>query len=230
MENQKPIVELVNASIYYKSMGAENPILSDVNLSVYAGEMLYLVGRVGSGKSSLLRTLYGELPLRMGHGRVCDINLKGLKASAVPDLRRRLGVVFQEHNLLEEFTIYQNLEFVLRATGAVDSMVINRRIEDVLDTVDMSEKAHRYPRHVSGGQRQRACIARALLNAPRLIIADEPTGNLDPVSSYEIMSLFYQIASRSDCAVILSTHNTENLKNFPSRTMLCQGGVLSQTQ
>lgn len=230
MENQKPIVELENASIYYKSMGAGNPILSDVNLRVYAGEMLYLVGRVGSGKSSLLRTLYGELPLRMGRGQVCGMNLKGLKTTAVPDLRRRLGVVFQEHNLLEEFTIYQNLEFVLRATGAVDTMTINRRIEEVLDTVDMSQKAHCYPRHVSGGQRQRACIARALLNAPRLIIADEPTGNLDPVSSYEIMSLLYQIASRPDCAVILSTHNTDNLKNFPSRTLLCQGGVLSQAQ
>lgn len=229
MDNQKPIVELENASIFYRSMGAENPILSQVSLRVKASEMLYLVGRVGSGKSSLLRTLYGELPLRIGQGRVCGINLKGLKTTDIPALRRRLGVVFQEHNLLEEFTIYQNLEFVLRATGATNPTTINQRIEEVLATVDMTEKAYAYPRHVSGGQRQRACIARALLNSPKLIIADEPTGNLDPISSYEIMSLLYQIASRPDCAVILSTHNVENLNNFPSRTLLCQGGVLTHT-
>lgn len=237
MSELEPVVRLSDATIFYPG-GAQNPILRNVNLDVYRGQVAYLVGRVGSGKSSLLRTLYGELPLVVGAGRVCGINLRALPTAKIPILRRRLGVVFQEHSLITDFTVYQNLEFVLRATGWDQSLArkglnrnnkqhaIDRHITDVLEMVDLRSKAHCYPLQISGGQRQRACIARALLNSPRLIIADEPTGNLDPASSCDVMTLLNDIAARGECGIILSTHNIENIRRFPNRTLLCEDGTI----
>lgn len=223
---EQPLVELSNAAILYHDSKNRNPVLRDVNLRVMPSQMIYLVGRVGSGKSSLLRTLYGDIPLRAGSGHVCGINLRGMSTSTIPKLRRRLGVIFQDYNLLQDFTVYQNLEFVMRATGHSNPRSIDKRIFEVTQAVDLLDKLDSYPMHISGGQRQRACIARALLNSPRLIIADEPTGNLDPVSSYEIMSLLNELTTTQNCAVIMSTHNSENLNNFPNQTYLCQNGQL----
>lgn len=226
--NNTPIVEFRDVSVFHKERGA-TPVLSDVNLTVYAGQLTYITGRVGSGKSSLLKTIYGELPLRRGVAQVCGFNMAKLTKVDMPKFRRRLGVVFQEYNLLTEHSVYQNLEFVLRATDWRETAAINKRIEYVLDIVGMRDKAYKMPRQISGGERQRICIARALLNTPQLLIADEPTGNLDPTSSMEVMSLFRDIAARG-CGVLLSTHNLENIRRFPSRTFHCAGGFIEEVR
>lgn len=222
----QPIIDINSASVFHRD-NRYSAVLRDVTFSIEAGELVYLIGRVGSGKSSLLRTLYGELPLRQGQARVCGFNLAGLGKGQIPTLRRQLGVVFQEYNLLNDITIYENLEFVLRATSWRDSDAINRRIEQVLDLVGMRDKAYKRPSQVSGGERQHICIARAMLNSPRLIIADEPTGNLDPVAADSVIELFNSIAA-GGCTVLLSTHNSENLRRFPSRTLHCAGGFVEE--
>lgn len=215
----------IEKALIYASSKLNSPILSDVSLTIGEGELLYLVGRVGSGKSSLMKTIYGELPLRVGKGVVCGFDLRKITSKNLYKFRRHIGVVFQEYNLMAGMSVYENLEFVLRATEWKNKRAINRRIEEVLNTVSMADKAHRLPSEVSGGERQRVCIARAILSSPRLIIADEPTGNLDPAAASEIISLFHTIVGQG-CSVILSTHNSENVRLFPSRVVRCADGFL----
>lgn len=219
-----PIVSIRDAAIF-AAPTLRTPILSDVNFDVNQGELVYIVGRVGSGKSSLLKTLYAEQPLRIGTGMVCGVSLRNLNRKSFHNLRRNVGVVFQEYNLLNGLNIYRNLEFVLRATEWNSKQQIHRRIEEVLNMVSMCDKAYKLPSQLSGGERQRICVARALLNSPQLIIADEPTGNLDPTSAANIIQLFHSI-TQSGCTVILSTHNSENLRLFPARVMRCSDGFI----
>lgn len=222
-----PVVSLENVSIY-ASVTAQNPILMEVTFDVAPAEMVYLVGKVGSGKTSLLKTLYAETPLKTGSGTVCGYNLRKLSNRAFYDLRRSVGFVFQDYNLFSEMTIYKNLEFVLRATDWKKRTYINNRIGEVLEMVNLVDKAYSLPTQISGGERQRISIARALLNSPELILADEPTGNLDPVAAAEVISLLSNIAQASNCGVIVSTHNSENLRHVPARSLRCAHGFVEQ--
>lgn len=225
MMQEKPSLQLTDAVIFQKD--AQHEVLRDVSLYAYPGELIYLVGRVGSGKSSLLKTLYGELPLRIGRGQIADFMLHTLTRKQVPYLRRRLGIVFQEATLLEDCTVYQNLEFVLRATDWRHSKAINSRIGAVLEMTSMSQKAHAWPHQLSGGERQRAGIARALLNNPQILLADEPTANLDPNATAEVMELFRSVAQEGR-TVIISTHNIANIRQYPGRTWLLEEGYLTE--
>ena len=202
-------------------------VLSDVDFCVERGEFVYLIGRVGSGKSTLLKTLYAELPLREGQGTVVGFDLRRLKRKQVPYLRRRMGIVFQDCQLLTDRNAYQNLYFVLKATGWRDEKQIRARIAEVLDMVNLSHKEHKMPFQLSGGEQQRLAIARSLLNDPAVILADEPTGNLDPAAADEVMRLFLSIAGQG-CAVLMSTHNIGNLENYPSRTVRLNHGILQE--
>lgn len=222
---EKPSLQLTDAVIFQKD--AQHEVLRDVSLYAYPGELIYLVGRVGSGKSSLLKTLYGELPLRIGRGQIADFMLHTLTRKQVPYLRRRLGIVFQEATLLEDCTVYQNLEFVLRATDWRHAKAINSRIGAVLEMTSMSQKAHAWPHQLSGGERQRAGIARALLNNPQILLADEPTANLDPNATAEVMELFRSVAQEGR-TVIISTHNIANIRQYPGRTWLLEEGYLTE--
>lgn len=210
----------------YASATTRIPVLHDVNLVLKPAELVYVVGRVGSGKSSLLKTLYGELTLRAGNGLVCGYDLRRMSRKNLHLFRRNIGVVFQEYNLIRGMTVYQNLEFVLRSLEWKSAAQINARIEQVLRMVNLMDKAYKLPSHISGGERQRVCIARALLVSPQLLIADEPTGNLDPVAASEIISLFHSVSAQSGCSVILSTHNSENLRLHPSRVIRCADGFV----
>lgn len=219
----EPIIKLKNASIYQKKF----LVLSDVNLTIEKGDFAYLIGKTGSGKSSLLKVLYGDLPLLEGEGTVVDINLNDLKYFHVPALRRKLGIVFQDFQLLTDRSVQKNLDFVLKATGWKDKYAINERIEEVLDSVGMLTKMHKMPHELSGGEQQRIAIARALLNHPTLILADEPTGNLDPETSNEIMTLLKNIALKNNCAILMATHDYSMIKNFPGMTIKCEEGKVS---
>lgn len=225
MMQEKPSLQLTNAVICPKNTRRE--VLRDVNLYAYPGELIYLVGRVGSGKSSLLKTLYGELPLLVGRGQIAGFALHALTRKQVPYLRRRLGVVFQDATLLEDCTVYQNLEFVLRATDWRNGAAINERINTVLALTAMSHKAHVYPHQLSGGERQRAGIARALLNNPQIVLADEPTANLDPNATTEVMELFCNAANEGR-TVIISTHNLAHIRQYPGRTWLLDEGYVTE--
>ena len=194
-------------------------VLSDVNLEIRRGEFVYLIGRVGSGKSSLLKTLYAELPLVEGEGEVAGFALRGLKRSRIPYLRRKIGIVFQDLQLLSDRNVYENLRYVMKATGWKNEAEIRSRIDDTLDKVGLANKHYKMPFELSGGEQQRLVIARALLNSPALILADEPTGNLDPVTAESIVQLFHEIA-RAGTAVVMSTHNTSFIERYPSRTLL----------
>lgn len=194
-------------------------VLSGINLEVRRGEFVYFIGRVGSGKSSLLKTLYAELPLVEGHASVASFELKGMKQRDIPYLRRKIGIVFQDLQLLPESNVHENLLCVLHATGWKREADIRERIEQVLKLVGLENKHYKMPFELSGGEQQRLVIARALLNSPQLIIADEPTGHLDPVTAEGIVRLFHQIAAEGT-AVIMSTHNTALIECFPSRTVL----------
>jgi cell division transport system ATP-binding protein len=215
-----PIVEIKNVNIYQSN----NLILSNVNLTVNQGEFVYLVGKTGTGKSSLLKTLYGELPLTEGEGTVVGFNLSEMDWKKVPYLRRSIGVVFQDFQLLTDRTVNDNLKFVLKATGWKDENLINEKINDVLDKVGLKSKGFKMPFEMSGGEQQRVDIARALLNSPKLILADEPTGNLDPETSDEIMSLLIQVSKDYNTAVIMATHDFMVIKKFPARTVKTEGG------
>ena len=194
-------------------------VLADVNLEVSKGEFVYLIGRVGSGKSSLLKTLYAEIPLLKGEGKVAGFGLRRLKRKNIPYLRRNIGIVFQDLQLLTDRNVFENLRYVMKATGWKRDMEINARIEQVLRLVGLEMKHYKMPVELSGGDQQRLVIARALLNSPKLILADEPTGNLDPVTADSIVRLFHDIAA-SGTAVIMSTHNTSFIESYPSRTIL----------
>src|SRR4029079_18446057 len=217
---QEVIVELRNANIYQ----GKSLILQDVNLSVKKGEFVYLVGKTGTGKSSLLKTLYGDLPFSEGEGIVAGFNLRDMECKKVPYLRRNLGVVFQDFQLLTDRNVNDNLKFVLRATGWTDVKLMNEKIHDVLDKVGLKAKGFKMPFELSGGEQQRVDVARALLNSPKLILADEPTGNLDPETSDEIMQLLFNICRDYGTAIVMATHDYMVINKFPARTMKTEGG------
>ena len=203
-------------------------ILDDVKLKIDRGEFVYLIGKTGSGKSTLLRVLYGDLPLRTGEGYVAGFNLRELDEDDIPYLRRRLGIVFQDFQLLSDRNVYQNLHFVLKATGWKDDSKMKERILEVLKSVGMEGCKDKYTYQLSGGEQQRVAIARALLNSPEIIIADEPTGNLDPNTSAEILRLLLDINRENGTAVIMATHDYAMILKFPSRTVKIEGGTLHE--
>ncbi|MCP4309802.1 MAG: ATP-binding cassette domain-containing protein [Bacteroidetes bacterium] len=206
----------------------DHVVLTDVNLSVGKSEFVYVIGRVGSGKTSLIKTINAELPLIEGTGIVAEFQLDKIKRKEVPFLRRKLGIVFQDFKLLTDRTVERNLEFALRATGWKNKEEINERIADVLEKVHLGYKGYKMPHQLSGGEQQRVVIARALLNDPDIILADEPTGNLDPATSEEIMQILLGIAE-SGRAVMMATHNYHLIKKFPSRTLKCEDDKISET-
>ena len=224
------VIELRGVSIYHGeakgSANSENDlILSNINLTVEEGEFVYLIGRVGTGKSTLLKTLYAEVEPASGSVEVVGFDLCNLKRRHIPQLRRSMGIVFQDFQLLTDRNVFLNLYDVMRATGWKKEEDIRRRIDEVLNLVGLEHKSYKMPFELSGGEQQRLTIARALLNDPRLILADEPTGNLDPVTAEGIMELFHKI-SKSGCAVVMSTHNISLIEQFPSRTILfAKGGI-----
>ena len=199
-------------------------MLQDVNLRVNKGEFVYLVGKTGTGKSSLLKTLYGELPLTEGDAIVAGFNIKSLNWKKVPYLRRNLGVVFQDFQLLTDRNVNNNLKFVLRATGWKDEKLMDEKINDVLDKVGIKSKGFKMPFELSGGEQQRVDIARALLNSPKLILADEPTGNLDPETSDEIMNLLFHISRDFNTAIVMATHDYIVVQKFPARMIRTEKG------
>ena len=205
----------------------EQIVLKDVNLSVSSGEMIYLLGRVGSGKSSFMKTIYGELPVEGAEATALDYDLLKLRRRDIPYLRRKVGVVFQDFQLLSDRNVEENLLFVLKATGWKDKRAMKSNIHDVLKQVGMAEKAYKMPYQLSGGEQQRVVIARALLNAPGLILADEPTGNLDPETGKEIMELLYSI-SQAGMTVIMSTHNPLWPEQYPGRKLQFADGKISE--
>jgi cell division transport system ATP-binding protein len=216
------VVSINQAKIYQ----GNNLILDDVNFTVQKGEFVYLVGKTGTGKSSLLKTLYGELALQHGTGSVVGFDLKDMDWKKVPFLRRNLGVVFQDFQLLTDRNVHENLRFVLQATGWQDERLIEEKINDVLDKVGLKSKGFKMPFEMSGGEQQRVDIARALLNSPKLILADEPTGNLDPETSDEIMQLLIHIAKDYGTAVIMATHDFIVINRYPSRILKTEGGKM----
>ena len=214
------IIELRHVNIYQSS----NLILSDVNISVEKGEFVYLVGKTGTGKSSLLKTLYGDLELKEGEGWVVGHNLKEITWKTVPFLRRNLGVVFQDFQLLTDRNVNDNLKFVLKETGWKDEKLMDEKISDVLDKVNLKTKGFKMPFELSGGEQQRIDIARALLNSPKLILADEPTGNLDPETSDEIMQLLFHICRDFETSIVMATHDYMVINKFPARTIKTERG------
>jgi cell division transport system ATP-binding protein len=204
----------------------ENVILSDVSLILNRGEFVYLIGKVGSGKSSLLKALYGEISIRKGKACVAGYDLRKIRSRKIPFLRRKLGIVFQDFQLLTDRSAIKNLEFVLKATGWKNKSEINRRIGEVLEQVGMPNKGYKMPHELSGGEQQRLAIARALLNTPEIILADEPTGNLDPETSGQIVQLLHDIRSLKGTAIIMTTHNYNIVKAFPARVVKCRNNGL----
>lgn len=206
----------------------ELTILKDVNLSVSGGEFIFLLGKVGSGKSSLLKSFYREAPVAAGEAEVLGYDLRRIRRKDIPLLRRKLGIVFQDFQLLTDRTVRENLEFVLRATGWKDREAIRSQIENVLHQVGMATKDYKMPHQLSGGEQQRIVIARALLNSPEVILADEPTGNLDPETANELVDLLYQI-SRAGTTVIMATHNFAWLDKYPARIIRCEDESLHES-
>ncbi len=220
---EQPIIQLSNVNIYQGT----SLILADVNITVNKGEFVYLIGRTGTGKSSLLKTLYGDLSLKEGAGQVVGFDLKKMDWKKVPYLRRNLGVVFQDFQLLTDRTVCDNLKFALKATGWTDNKKMDEKINDVLDKVGLNTKGFKMPYELSGGEQQRVDIARAMLNSPKLILADEPTGNLDPETSDGIMQLLFRISREEGAAVVMATHDYILLQKFPSRVLRTENGKVT---
>jgi cell division transport system ATP-binding protein len=218
MENHR-IIEFEKVSIYQN----ENLVLANVNLVINKGEFVYLIGKTGSGKSSLLKTIYGEIPVKSGNATVAEYDLRKLRSKQVPYLRRKLGIVFQDFQLLMDRTVADNLLFVMKASGWKEKKEMNKRLLEVLAMVNLETKGIKMPHQLSGGEQQRIGIARALINDPELILADEPTGNLDPETSEGIISLLFDI-SKTGSAVLMATHNYTFFEKFPARTLRCEGG------
>jgi len=217
-----PVLELKNAAIFQR----ENLILSEVSVTINKGEFVYLIGKTGSGKSSFMKTLYGDLPLQEGEGQIVDMDLKALKEKEIPFLRRKLGVVFQDFKLLNDRTVRDNLQFVLKATGWKDKSEMDNRIDAVLDKVGMKTKGFKFPYQLSGGEQQRVAIARALLNDPELILADEPTGNLDSKTGLEIMALFERLHGTGN-TIVLITHEPDVAK-YAHRVIHLRDGLVER--
>lgn len=217
------VIKLEGVDVYQQ----KHLVLSNVNLHINPGEFVFLIGQTGSGKSSLLKIIYGDLHISNGNGLVAGFDLKKLTDKDIPFLRRKLGIVFQDFQLLTDRTIEQNLEFVMKATGWKDPKLISERILDVLEKVGLRSKIKKMPHELSGGEQQRVVIARALLNDPELILADEPTGNLDPETSEEIVTLLKMI-SQSGTAVLMASHDYHIIRTFPSRIIKCEGGLVHE--
>ena len=214
----EPVLSLKDVAVYQQ----ENLVLNEVSLEIRPGEFVYLIGKTGSGKSSFMKTLYADLPLREGQGRIVGFDLKSLAEKEIPYLRRKLGIVFQDFKLLPDRTVHNNLLFVLKATGWSDAEAMNARIGEVLDKVGMKTKGFKFPHELSGGEQQRIAIARALLNDPELILADEPTGNLDPQTSVEVMKVLQEI-NRAGRTILMATHDYALILKYPSKTLKCDG-------
>jgi cell division transport system ATP-binding protein len=219
------IITFTDASIYQE----DYLVLSDVNIEIKKNEFVYLIGKVGSGKTSLIKTINAELPLRIGEATVADFKLNELKRKQIPYLRRKLGIVFQDFQLLTDRSVFDNLKFVLGATGWSNKVDIQNRIEEVLLKVGLEFKGYKMPHQLSGGEQQRVVIARALLNDPEIILADEPTGNLDPETSESIMKILHEI-QESGRAVLMVTHNYSLVKKYPARTLKCEDGKLVEVK
>ncbi|MCR9064555.1 MAG: ATP-binding cassette domain-containing protein [Cytophagales bacterium] len=217
------VISVSNADIYQK----EKLILSDVNFNVEDGEFVYLIGKTGSGKSSLLKTLYAELWLEKGKATVAGHSLHELPRKEIPTLRRKIGIVFQDFQLLTDRNVKKNLEFFLKAMGWKDKFEIESRIIEVLLQVDLQDVLQKMPHQLSGGEQQRLAIARALLNRPQILMADEPTGNLDPEKSLDILKLFLKINKESKTAILMATHDLELIERYPKRTIFCDKGTIS---
>jgi cell division transport system ATP-binding protein len=215
------ILALKNVTIYQD----KNAVLKDISLEVKSGEFIYLIGKTGSGKSSFMKTLYGDLPLTDGQAHVVDYDLKGLKERDIPFLRRKIGIVFQDFKLLPDRSVKDNMIFVLKATGWTDLGLMQNKIDEVLDKVDMKNLLNKMPHQLSGGEQQCVAIARALLNDPELILADEPTGNLDPETSKEVMEVLKKV-NQAGKTVIMATHDYALLMKFPSKTLKCENGII----
>ena len=208
----------------------ERTIVKGLNFELAKNEIVFLIGKTGSGKSSVLKLLYGELPLEEGTGSVVGFDLMQLKKKDIPSLRRKIGIVFQDFQLLTDRTVYKNLEFVLKATGWTDKSLIDQRIEEVLNIVSLKDKLHTMPFALSGGEQQRITIARALLNKPELILADEPTGNLDPETSEEIMRVLIAIAAEQNTGILMATHDMSLVDKFPNKVLRVENGTLKQVE
>jgi len=218
------VIQLKDAQVYQ----SDTLILSDVDMEIKRGEFWYLIGETGSGKSSLLKTLYGALPLEHGVGFIADFDLTNLLPKEIPLLRRKLGIVFQDFQLLTDRSVYENLKFVLDATGWKSEVDIRARIKEVLEQVGLSTKDFKFPHELSGGEQQRVVIARALLNHPEIILADEPTGNLDPKVSDDIMTLLHNI-SKNGTAILMATHDYRIIQKFPGKIVKCEKGIVQET-
>lgn len=222
---KEAVISLQNVSINQHN----KPVLEDLSLDIRPGSFVYLIGRTGSGKSSLLKTLYGDLKLHKGEGSIAGFDLTKLKERKIPDLRRKLGVVFQDFQLLPDRSIERNLDFVLRATGWKEKQQRSERIDMVLDMVGLKDRRKQFPNALSGGEQQRIAIARALLNDPDIILADEPTGNLDPITSLEVMELLRNI-NQKGTTVLMATHDYNLISKFPNTTFKCEAGKLSEVK